>query len=314
MFNGRQVNTDADLFSTVALFSTAKLSKKANADAIDAFDYLVRKTKTLKSISLRITPDLAEHIIEKYNTRNRAVRPQRVNEYAKKISEGRMKLHSQGISFSTDGTLNNGQHRLLGVIEAGVPCDFYVTFGEDPAAFDVHDTGGTRTAKDALHIAGYIDTVALAAAVRIIINIDRGTLISNGPETKVDNDEVVSFVDINGSIIDCQKRANKIRHKLRCALAPIAAAIFLIEMHSKNADKLPAFLDMLTDGGNLSSTSPVLKLRDGLQSRKIADEMRNTVARNSNIVAHFINAWNKWNKKQSGSINWKDKREFPEIY
>lgn len=311
MINGGQLNTLADKKLVPNVFSTSKLGKGVKTTLLDE---RVSKAKALSSEIWTITPELARHIIENYNKRNRPIREARVAEYARKITEGRMKVHSQGISFSREGTLNNGQHRLLAVIKAGVPCDFYVTFGEDEDAFDVIDTGGVRSAKDALHISGRCNANNLAATARIVINIQRRALVSNGPEARVDNDEVVNFVDANEDVITCLNIADRARKKLRGSLAPLAAAIFLIRKNSKKPEKIDTFLERLTEGANLAATSPILKLRDGIQSRALSDRFRNTVARNSNIVASFIIAWNKWNRAQSGSIRWVDVSEFPEIY
>jgi hypothetical protein len=239
---------------------------------------------------------------------------QRINRYSKIITEGRMKTHSQGISFGTDGNLNNGQHRLIAVMKAGVPCDFYVTFGEDVSVFDAIDTGGTRSAKDALHIDGRKDLVCLAATVRIIINIERGALYSNGPEAQVENDEVVDFVNANEDVNECIKIGNRIRRKLAGSAAPLAAAIFLIRRDSAHPDRLEQFVEKLISGDNLSATSPILKLRDRISHRVDARDNGNTVSRNSHVVAAFIIAWNLWNAKKGGAIAWKHKTEaFPKI-
>jgi hypothetical protein len=292
-------------------WSTTKPAEFKRIKAL--FDDHIFKAKTLTSLVMRITPEMAAYIINHHNSRNRPVNPRRVIEYKEKIQQGRMKLHSQGISFATDGNINNGQHRLLGVIAAGEPCDFYVTFGEDVEAFDVIDTNKVRSAKDALYINGTPNGSAAATASRILLLWKRRDLTRVGVNHRIDNDEIVDFVNANPSLLSCLQMGDRIRFKLGGSPAPLGAAIFLIKQNSKNAGRLDEFVTHLLDGANLAQSSPILRLRDGLQSGKISGEVRSNTGRNANVVAHFINAWNKWTTGKTGSIRWQKSEDFPEI-
>lgn len=311
MFNARQANTNADKRAVVNLFSTSNQGDAKRARSL--LEDRIKKTKALHSEVIRITPAMAEYIINNHNQRNRPVRPNRVAEYATKIKQGRMKLHSQGLSFGVDGNLNNGQHRLRGLIEAGVPCDFYVTFGEDVSAFDVQDTGGTRSSGDALACAGNTNVNVLSAASRLVMMVDRQQWFTNGKSARVDNDEIVAFVAKHPDIIECVGISERVRRKLRCPAPPLAAAFYLIRQKSKHADRLEEFLNLLMVGANLSSVSPILKLRDGLQTKKIGGEYGNNIQRNTTVVGSTVIAWDKWIARQSGSIRWNFKTDFPSV-
>lgn len=311
MLINKQHSTKADNRAIVDLFSTPKSAEAKRARSL--LEDRLKRAKTLQSEVISITPVLAEYILSNHNARNRPVRPNRVTEYATKIRQGRMKLHSQGISFGIDGNLNNGQHRLYGLIEAGVPCDFYVTFGEDVSAFDVQDTGGTRSSGDALACAGNTNVNVLGAACRLVMMVESQQYFTSGKTPRVDNDEIVTFAANNPDIVECVAISERVRRKLRCPAPPLAAAFYLIRQGSAHADRLEDFLELLTVGANLASTSPVLKLRDGLQTRGIGVEYGNTTQRNTAVVGSTVVAWNKWIARQSGSIRWSHKTDFPSV-
>jgi len=68
------------------------------------------------------------------------------------------------IKFATDGTMLDGQHRCLAVIESGVPHFCIRADGVEPESFVYIDGGGPRTAGNALHIARLTHPTLRAAA------------------------------------------------------------------------------------------------------------------------------------------------------
>lgn len=309
MLNLGQITTNADKDSIPGLFSSTNYSEVKRIAAVLADR--IRRCRSLTSEVMRITPAQAEYILKYHNGRNRPVRPPRVAEYAQKVVSGRMKITSQGLSFGLDGNLNNGQHRLLGVIKAGVPCDFYVAFGEDNEVFDVLDTGSGRTGADALHTSGAHNVTRLAATVRLIIEIGREHWFSGSRLLRIDNDEITAFVDENPDVNQCVSEAEIVRRKVNCVSPPVAAAFYLIKNNSKHAHKLKEFMVLLGDGAGLAVGSPILKLRDGLQTRRLGGEYANSHFKSVATAAGVINAWNKWLAGQTGSIRWNGKTDFP---
>jgi hypothetical protein len=73
-----------------------------------------------------ITPQVAEcYLITNRNVRTPDAN--RVEKYANSIRRGEWVVTHQGIAFNADGNLVDGQHRLLAVIQAGMPVDMLVT-------------------------------------------------------------------------------------------------------------------------------------------------------------------------------------------
>src|SRR4030095_5230551 len=76
-----------------------------------------------------ITPELALQWLESSNLHNRPVRQSVVMKYARDMATGNWHLTHQGISFTDDGILIDGQHRLWAVVESNHTIKMMVTRG-----------------------------------------------------------------------------------------------------------------------------------------------------------------------------------------
>jgi hypothetical protein len=100
------------------------------------------------SITLEtITPAKATKYLEK-NTANRPVRKVWVKTLAETIKNGQWHVTHQGIAFNCDGTLIDGQNRLMAIVEAGKPVQMYVARGIAKESVFGIDSGKTRSVPD----------------------------------------------------------------------------------------------------------------------------------------------------------------------
>jgi len=77
-----------------------------------------------------ITPEVAEFLFTKFNTHNRPLDQRKVRAFAQAIRD--RKWHTgahDAISFYTDGTLANGQHRLKAIMDSGITIQYKVNVG-----------------------------------------------------------------------------------------------------------------------------------------------------------------------------------------
>ena len=100
-----------------------------------------------------ITPELATQYLSR-NVRNRSIRKQEVDAYAREIKRGNFVLTHQGIAFDDDGHLIDGQHRLMAIASAGIPVQMVVSRGLTPSALTVVDRGASRTIRDVVTFGG----------------------------------------------------------------------------------------------------------------------------------------------------------------
>lgn len=119
---------------------------------------------------VRITPPTARDWLKR-NTMNRPVRPTKVEAMKVAFQRGEYMTTHQGIAFSTENVLLDGQHRLLAI--AQMPDSFVVEMlvsrNVPPEAFDVIDTLATpRSAADVLKISAGCAAVARFIVVKLV--------------------------------------------------------------------------------------------------------------------------------------------------
>ncbi len=122
-----------------------------------------------------ITPDIARSIL-KQNTHNRQLRQHVVMRYADQMTAGEWKITGDTIKIASDGTVLDGQHRLLACIESSVTFQAYLVCGLDREVYDLIDAGLPRRTSDALHIQGENNTALLGSVLGWISRFELGTL------------------------------------------------------------------------------------------------------------------------------------------
>jgi hypothetical protein len=116
-----------------------------------------------------ITPEVAAAILAQRNTRNRNINDRRLRQYQEEIANGKFVDNGQGITFGSDGSLLDGQHRLKAAVKVNRPITLTINYGVNPDHFATIDTMRPRTAADTLGIAGYSYRFHLAGAARILL-------------------------------------------------------------------------------------------------------------------------------------------------
>jgi hypothetical protein len=94
-----------------------------------------------------ITPELARLWLS-HNLNNRNIRRHRVVKFRDELLAGRWKLTHQGIAFNCDGSLKDGQHRLLAIDESGVTVKMVVARGLTDDVIPYVDRGSIRHIHD----------------------------------------------------------------------------------------------------------------------------------------------------------------------
>lgn len=113
-----------------------------------------------------VTPEQASEWLEKRNTHNRPLSDLFAGRYAADMRGGRWAVNGQGVVFADNGTLLDGQHRLKGIVVAGVAVPLMVVEGVPSTAFDTLDQGRKRSFGQYLAMDGEKQSCALAAAVQ----------------------------------------------------------------------------------------------------------------------------------------------------
>lgn len=228
------------------------------------------------------------------NCKNRPVRKSHVEFLARQIKNGQWQVNGQAIIIADNEQVLDGQHRLLAIIEAGVPIKSMVVYGVPEAAFATIDTGAVRTASDALclHFQEYPHYVvkAAAGAVYWLKMMERGALHRGGG--KLSNSDVIHYAKEHLSIFE---RATTLLHypkENRPLSIALGTALFEF-LARKKEEAAEEFFEKVYTGENLERTDVEYVLRAAFQAdaQRVASKLPNSIK-----ARMTIKAWN-WRRR-----------------
>jgi len=230
-----------------------------------------------------ITPAIAKAMLSK-NARNRPLSPTLIRKYAGEMKAGRWNTNGQGIIFSPDGDLLDGQHRLQALIEAGVSVEMFVVRGVPMDRFETMDSGRARTTGDVLGAQGYSNANSLAAIARLSWNYVSGASLSYGPSKA----QLLEFVHRYPYLTDITGRITHARAPIPAS--PLGAILFLANAGHRHLEtQADDFIEGVKTGENLTRCDPRLTLREWFYTQKLRE--RGTVGPETAFAA-IARAWN----------------------
>lgn len=247
------------------------------------------------SITLvKVTPELAEEWLGK-NTHNRNIRQASVTAYARDMTAGHWHVTAEPVKFTSDGTLLDGQHRLLAVVSAGVPVEMFVAKGVAADAQRVMDTGAKRSPGDMLKLDGYANHSALAAAARFAMTYQSG-LESRNQGMAPTNSEISEFVTANPDLVSAVATVTYYRNTIDIPTSVTAVAWWrLVQL---DAEACETFFSSIATSATKGTGDPRSTLISRLQSSRRNGERLPQTAQLS-MVFRVWNAWRKGGSLQS---------------
>lgn len=119
--------------------------------------------RTRDTAVVTITPEIAKELL-KHNTGNRKINQANVKRIAEDMIAGDYKLNGETIKIYEDGTLADGQHRLMACVLAGVPFETYIIKGIKKDVLPTIDAGKQRSLVESLNMVGCgVDKLILPA-------------------------------------------------------------------------------------------------------------------------------------------------------
>lgn len=276
-----------------------------------------------------VTPSEAKAMLSTM-VKNRALSQTKVLEYAIAMDEGRWSLNGETIKIDKQGRLFDGQNRLNACILAGKSFRTYIARGiEDENAFATVDVGKNRTHGDIFGIAGFVSANQVSAAAAVVYALKNCSMGWSGPiqtrkrlrQTRLGL-QAKSLANIPGfTKEDLLRFAEPIRDELQAAvrysqgskakkfltIGVVAGCLCLFKEKSP-ADAM-RFFDDLGEGAGLTSTDPVLHLRERLLEHK---SKTGTKMSRWFYVGLTLKAWNKRRAGQTvRSLRVQENEEFP---
>lgn len=233
-----------------------------------------------------IDPKTAAQMLER-NTHNRMIRQRHVDAMARDMENNQWRMNGEAIKIAKDGTILDGQHRLLAVVQSGVTITTAVVVNLDPEDQDVMDSGRTRTFADILRLRGETYSHEKAALVRKIIMWEQQSLRSNTLE--ITRQEMLDvFLSEREEIEEAVVMAVRCANSMNAPRSVMSLVAYLLyQVDPEDAD---FFLSRAADGQDLVEGNPIYALRRALQNRLYV----NSTVATYTILGLCLKAWNAW--------------------
>lgn len=218
----------------------------------------------MKTELMTVTPDIAREWLKK-NHHNRPIVKAVVDRYTRDMLAGEWKITHQGIAFAPDGSLLDGQHRLMAIVASGVSIVTNVSQGVSEDVFVAMDGGRSRTMADRLKL--FTDPEANRLAISFVTTYADVTNKFRGTPTADEVDDM--FLElIEGITTVTQAFRLHGKRKGLCRSAYGAALSVYIQKHPIPGK---AFLERYFSGIGLVAGDPVLTLREAIIGERIED-------------------------------------------
>jgi hypothetical protein len=259
-------------------------------------------------LNVIITPEIARAILiyNEAGVTNRKLRSRGVDSTVRALKHGMWENTGEPIIFSDIRTLNDGQHRLEAIAEAGIPAIMDLRFGVPRKAFASTNTGRARTAGDTLHINGTADAAAIAIIARWVLYYERG--LPGSAAQQISNAEIVAACTRWPDIGDATQTVRGLKSPFK--LASLRTLAFLASRcHAEKARE--GFFDVIKTGQG-ETANPAHRYREFLIRNANVSQDRGERSRS---LAIGIVAWNLYRDPDSWGqqLRWRVQDGFPSV-
>lgn len=231
-----------------------------------------------------VTPALAHEWLG-YNTHNRKMRLRTVAAYAADMAGGNWQWNGETVKFSVDGTLLDGQHRLAGIVEAGVEVPLLVVRGLPNETQDTVDGGVKRKFADVLHLRGERYPNTLAAVARRVTIWEAGGRRTGGNYAPT-NAQMFQTLEKYPGLRETARLAEQVGRG--CALPASILGLGWWLFSQLSTEDAAFFFARLGDGQSLIKGDPIYELRKAAEASKTVRGERSETY----LTAILIKAWN----------------------
>jgi hypothetical protein len=246
-----------------------------------------------------ITPAKAA-VYLKHNYNNRKTNERRLNLYAQQMREGKWRLTNQGISFTSQGALVDGQHRLTAVCMSGKTVEMLVIRGLNTDDRFVIDTGGGRTIGQGLKFYSVKNHTLIQGTLKLMgyfLDPQKANHYA-GPMTVEDYMDWLHKYPWVETIVD----ASSSKSTRSIFPTPVRAAVAMAWPAAP--EQMKEFLDTYILGANLEPRDPRLLLRNYVMASRtmLGDKYSGSHSQaRMSLVRHSFAAIHKYLNGESSS-------------
>lgn len=271
----------------------------------EAFIELARATSQT-FCDVLITPAVAT-ILLSLNTDNRPLRDRRVAMFKEILAEKRWINTGEPIIVSDKGPLNEGQHRLTGIVESGISAIMDVRFGISRKAFMVTGTGAHRTSADVLHLMNIRYPTQSAAVAKLAMSYANG--LPEAFRWYVGTDQVARAMQRWPDIEEAVALHRSLITSVYFRNAPSMCFTWLA-LRSAGVETTSEFLTNLANGFNRKTRDSISILHD-----RMVNETELRLGHSDMMVeklALFIIAWTAWiERRRVSAVRWQRSEPYP---
>ena len=245
----------------------------------------------MKIAKVLVTPEIAAKWLAN-NSHNRNVNQSRVNRYAQDMVNGKWRQNTgEFIKIAKDGTLLDGQHRLIALIKSKKSIYLDCLGDLENDLFQVLDTGKSRNTSDILKIAGVKNATTVGALInRFNQFINTNSKSGSGNfNTYMSGHEILSFYNDNKHWIDDNVTKSQTFYAQFQMVWSHGEVVLFYSLLTHIDKRLGHdFMRELCQGTDITNDSIIL-LRNRLISEKISNTKKSL---NSVTRALVIKTWN----------------------
>lgn len=264
------------------------------------------------SIVETITPQKAQEYLGKSGG-NRNISKPVVDSYASTMVKGKWLLNGEPIVFDVDGILLNGHHRLLAIIEAGVPIQSFVTRGVEHESFATFDCGRHRTVGQLIGMQGIKHYNVVASVCNIAFRLLNGISITDnnsvtGTKGKLTNAEMIDFFNRNQKeLVEASNFAASMRNRVNFIRSSLIGGsyFYLIKVGGYSESTVKCFFEDLCQY-NTSDNPAINNLRIRLLNRK--GEANKWMMASTEFI-YIVKTWNMYIKNECKKLSFDPKKE-----
>lgn len=232
-----------------------------------------------------ITPELAKQLLGG-NTKNRRIKQGTVDSYARDMKAGNWRVTGEAIVVNGDGTLLNGQHRLLACIKSGAAFETLLVTGIESAAQETMDQGVKRSFADVLSMRGEVSTAQLGITLSATAKYRLGT----GQAVSIP--ELLTLLEAEPHARDIVRTmTSKNLHSSPLKWRTSVGGVLGMEVYRTGAGDFDQFCRVLAKPDAVGSQHPIYLLRERLIGWSTS---LNAKPSSQMMLAVTFKAWNAW--------------------
>lgn len=267
------------------------MNRRVVLNGIDKLRMRYEQTGEISAGVVAITPAMAEELL-KDNLDNRNIRPAYINKVATDIQNGRWKVNGETIIIAKDGSLNNGQHRLLAVIKTGITISTVIVYGIERESRDTVDIGNTRTVGDFLSMESIPNANVGATIAGQLLRWENGVESLKGKSSVDSKPAILDYFHSHREEIEA---GIKVTHANQVSVRhlggePFIGFTWILLARKAGADTASDFWGQIISGANLREGSALLCIRNRF--------MRDTSMPRAQRIELLFRAWNAWRENR----------------